>query len=139
MNKTRLAPCLMSLALIAFIVPAACSQTASATPDPHAVAAVDGGLGPCSADFIVTGEDGKPVYAAKISVHIAYGLWSLHKLDLEVSTNIDGKARFTGLPASVKRGLYFQASESDRTAVAFEDPSATCKAQLPVTLRKSSK
>jgi hypothetical protein len=137
MNKTRLALCLLSLALI---VPAAYSQTApAAASDPHAVAVVDGGLGPCAAEFIVTGEDGKPVYAAKISVHIAYGLWSLHKLDLEVSTNIDGKARFTGLPASVKRGLYFQASESDRTAVAFEDPSATCKAQLPVTLRKSSK
>ena len=107
--------------------------------DPHSIPSIDGALGPCTADFTITDDSGSPVYLAKVSVHIAYGFMNLHKLDLEVSTNIDGKARFTGLPTSVKRGLYFQASESDRSGVAFDDPSATCKTQLPVTLRKSSK
>jgi hypothetical protein len=107
------------------------------TPDPHAVPSIDAGIGSCTADFTVTDEAGKPVYAAKIKVHIAYGFGSFHKLDLEVITNIDGKARFTGLPTRLKKGgLYFQASESDRTGEAFDDPSKTCQAQFPITLRK---
>ena len=52
------------------------------------------------------------------------------------STNVDGKARFTGLPDHTKRGLFFEASEGDRTGNAFDDPSKTCQAQFPVTLRK---
>jgi hypothetical protein len=105
-------------------------------PDPRSIPVVDGGIGPCTADFTITGADNKPVYLAKIKVHIAYGFMSTRKLDLEVSTNIDGKARFTGLPDRVKRGLFFEASEGDRTGNAFDDPSKTCQAQLAVTLRK---
>lgn len=105
-------------------------------PDPRSIPVVDGGIGPCTADFTITDADNKPVYLAKIKVHIAYGFMSTRKLDLEVSTNIDGKARFTGLPDRVKRGLFFEASEGDRTGNAFDDPSKTCQAQLAVTLRK---
>lgn len=105
-------------------------------PDPRSIPVVDGGIGPCTADFTITGADNKPVYLAKIKVHIAYGFMSTRKLDLEVSTNIDGKARFTGLPDRVKRGLFWEASEGDRTGNAFDDPSKTCQAQLAVTLRK---
>jgi len=105
-------------------------------PDPRSIPVVDGGIGPCTADFTITDADNKPVYLAKIKVHIAYGFMSTRKLDLEVSTNIDGKARFTGLPDRVKRGLFFEASEGDHTGNAFDDPSKTCQAQLAVTLRK---
>ena len=106
------------------------------TPDPKSVPVIDGALGPCTADFTITDTANKPIYLAKIKVHIAYGFMSAHKLDLEVSTNIDGKARFTGLPDRVKRGLFFDASEGDRTGNAFDDPSKTCQAQFTVTLRK---
>ena len=58
------------------------------------------------------------------------------KLDLEVGTNIDGKARFTGLPERTKRGLFFEASEADRTGNAFVDPAVSCKSQFAVILRK---
>jgi hypothetical protein len=61
---------------------------------------------------------------------------SAHKLDLEVSTNVDGKARFTGLPDRGKRGLFFEANEGDRTGNAFDDSSKTCQAQFLITLRK---
>ena len=74
--------------------------------------------------------------AAKISVHIAYGFMNVRKLDLEVSTNADGKARFTGLPDRLKHGLYFRASEGDRSGEAFDDPANTCKAQFTIALRK---
>lgn len=106
------------------------------TPDPKSIPVIDGGLGPCTADFTITGTDSKPIYLAKIKVHIAYGFMSTHKLDLEVSTNVDGKARFTGLPDRTKRGLFFEASEGDRAGNAFNDPSKTCQAQLAITLRK---
>jgi hypothetical protein len=79
---------------------------------------------------------GAPVYAAKISVHIAYGFMNLHKLDLEAGTNAAGKARFTGLPDKPRQGLFFRASEADREASAFDDPSRTCKAQFTLTLMK---
>jgi len=107
------------------------------TPDPHSIPSVDAGIGTCTADFTVTDADNKPVYAAKVKVHIAYGFLSAHKLDLEVGTNVDGKARFTSLPNRLKHaGLFFQASEGDRTGNAFDDPEKTCQAQLAVTLRK---
>ena len=110
--------------------------SAAQAPDPHSIPAVDAELGPCSADFTITDTAGKPVYAAKVKVRVSYGLLSAHKLDLEVGTNVDGKARITGLPSRLKKGLYFEASESDRTGNAFDDPSNTCKTQFAITLRK---
>ena len=107
-----------------------------APPDPKSVPVVDGAIGTCSYDFTVTDTDAKPVYAAKINVHIAYGFMYARKLDLEVGTNSDGKARFTGLPNKLKRGLYFEASEGDRQAEAFDDPAKTCTIQLPLALQK---
>ena len=107
-------------------------------PDPKSIPVIDGGIGPCTVDFTITDADNKPIYLAKIKVHIAYGFMSTRKLDLEVSTNVDGKARFTGLPDRVKRGLFFEASEGDRSGNAFDDPEKTCQAQFVITLRKST-
>lgn len=106
------------------------------TPDPHSIPSVDAGVSTCSADFTVTDTNNKPVYAAKVKVHIAYGFASMRKLDLEVGTNVDGKGRFTGLPDRAKNGFFFEASEGDRTGNAFQDVSKTCQAQFTVVLRK---
>ncbi len=113
----------------------AIAQTPAA-PDPKSVPVVDGAIGTCSYDFTVTDTANAPVYAAKIKVHIAYGFMYARKLDLEVGTNSEGKARFTGLPERTKRGLFFEASEADRTGNAFVDPAITCKSQFTVVLRK---
>jgi len=128
----------LSSILFALTLSLAASAQTPAAPDPKSPPVIDGGIGSCSADFTITDPAGAPVYAAKINVHIAYGFASVRKLDLEVSTNADGKARFTGLPNRVKRGLFFEASESDRTASAFDDPSTTCQAQFTLVLRKST-
>jgi hypothetical protein len=106
--------------------------------DPKTVPVIDGGIGPCSAEFTVTDTAQAPVYAAKISVHIAYGFMYLHKLDLEVGTNASGKARFTGLPDRTKQGLFFRASEGGREGSAFIDPAKTCKAELTIELEKKT-
>jgi hypothetical protein len=123
----------MKTLLLALILAA---PSLAQTPDPKSIPVIDGGIGPCTADFTISDTGNKPVYLAKIKVHIAYGFASARKLDLEVSTNVDGKARFTGLPDRVKRGLFFEASEGERTGNAFNDPSKTCQAQLAITLRK---
>lgn len=119
--------------LLLFAAALALSQAA---PDPHSVPSVDGGAGPCTADFTVTDSNGGPLYSAKIKVHIAYGFGSFHKLDLEVSTNIDGKARFTGIPDRMKHGLYFRGSQGDLEGEVFDDPTNTCKAQFTLSLQK---
>jgi hypothetical protein len=99
---------------------------------------IDGGIGPCTADFTITDADGKPLYDAKIKVHIAYRFLNAHKLDLEVGTNIDGKARFTGLPDKIKHGINFYATQGDLQAEAFDDPASNCKAQFTLALTKKS-
>ncbi|MFZ0290460.1 MAG: hypothetical protein WBW98_19010 [Candidatus Sulfotelmatobacter sp.] len=114
------------------------AQAGDPKVDPKTVSVVDAGLGPCTADFIITDAAGAPVYAANIRVHIAYGFMNLHKFDLEVGTNADGRARFIGLPENPKQGLFFRASEADREGSAFDNPSKTCKAQFTVVLRKKA-
>jgi hypothetical protein len=138
MNPKTLKTRILLTTLFAFALSlCALSQTSTTpSPDPKSVPVIDGAVGPCSADFTVTDNAGAPIYAAKISVHIAYGFMYLRKLDLEVGTNADGKARFTGIPDRLKRGLMFHASEGDRAAEAFDDPATTCKAQLTVALQK---
>jgi hypothetical protein len=75
------------------------AQTATpAAPDPHAIPVIDGGIGPCSADFTITDSAGAPVYAAKVKVHIAYGFLSARKLDLEAGTNADGRLALSAFP-----------------------------------------
>jgi hypothetical protein len=128
------------LAIFSFPVPSHAApplaQQAEQKPDPKSIAEVDAGLGPCTADFTITDDANAPIYAANIRVHITYGFMNLHKFDLTVGTNADGKARFIGLPATSKQGLFFRASEGDREGSAFDDPAKTCKTQFTIVLRK---
>lgn len=112
------------------------AQNASQTAEAHTVPSLDGGIGQCTADFTINDDAGKPVYNATIKVHIAYGTWSIRKLDLQINTNVDGKARFTGLPERVKRGLMFQASDPGRYGDSFDDPAETCNKQFTIALQK---
>jgi hypothetical protein len=113
----------------------AASSPASAIQLAHDVPVMDGGAGPCSVQFTVTTTDGKPVYAATIKVHIAYGFGGFHKLDLQASTNVDGKANFTGLPVRVKRPpLEFQATKYQLTGLATYDPADECQAKHDIRL-----
>ena len=114
---------------------AASDQTSSPAQFAHDVPVMDGGVGPCSVQLTVTTGDGKPVYAAVIKVHIAYGFGGFHKLDLQASTDVDGKANFTGLPVRVKRPpLEFQATKGPLTGSATYDPAGECQAKLHIML-----
>jgi hypothetical protein len=95
---------------------------------------VDGGVGPCRADFTVKDGSGKPLYNAKISVVLKYGFMNLRKTELEVGTNSDGKARFTGLPEDPKKPLAFHVKSGDVSHTVTDDPSTNCNATFDVTL-----
>jgi hypothetical protein len=125
------------LAMLSLSLSSLQAQSTSSA-DPKSVPVIDGGIGPCSADFTITDGAGAPIYAATIRVHIAYRFMNAHKLDLEVGTNAAGKARFTGLPEKSKQGLFFQASEGTREGSAFDDPAKTCQANFTIALQKKS-
>jgi hypothetical protein len=122
------------LIFVAFTLSAPILSQTTPAPDPHTVPSIDGGIGSCSADLTINDAAGAPVYDAKVDVHIAYGFLNKRKLDLELSTNVDGKARVTGLPSRIKHGFYFRASQGNRAGEAFDDPTNTCKAQFTITL-----
>jgi hypothetical protein len=124
------------IALLAVLSVAVLSAQTSSSPNPNSIPVIDGAIGPCTADFTITDNSAKPIYDANIQVHISYGMFGAHKLDLQVGTNINGKARFTGLPSKTKQGLFFEASKGDRSGSAFDDTVKTCQAQFTVALEQ---
>ncbi|MGA9308229.1 MAG: hypothetical protein WBW31_22715 [Candidatus Sulfotelmatobacter sp.] len=126
-----------TIALCILLLTALSAQAQNPAPtDPKTVPVIDGAIGPCTADFKVIDNAGAPIYAANISVHIAYGFMYLRKLDLQIGTSASGQARFIGLPDRTKQGLFFRASEGGREGTAFVDSAKTCKADLTITLEK---
>ena len=116
---------------------AAQGQT-NAPANEQAVPVLDGGAGPCSVAFTVTA-DGKPALAAKVKVHIAYRFGGFHKLDLEASTNSDGKVKFTGLPARVRRSeLEFEAAKDDLAGTVTVNPERECQAAREIKLERQA-
>ncbi len=116
----RIAPSRTLLVLLVLLsVPAVRAQSTS-PPDSNSVPIIDGEIGPCSADFTVIDNAGAPIYAATIQVDIAYGFLNAYKLDLQLGTNASGKARFTGLPAKSKHGLFFWAAKDKRVEVIIQ-------------------
>jgi hypothetical protein len=141
-NMNRILHGLCCAFLAASFQSSAQAQSSNATPSTSAPATekvpeMNGEAGPCSLDLTVTGADGKPAYAAKVKVHIAYGFAGTHRLDLEAGTNSDGKVKFTGLPARVHRPpLEFHASKDGFEGIATFDPTTECQAKHDITLAK---
>jgi hypothetical protein len=115
------------------------SQQGTSTPPgspavSQTVPVMDGGAGPCSVELTVT-KDGKPVAAASVKVHIAYGFAGVRRLDLEAYTNNDGRVKFAGLPPRVRRPpLEFHSSQDQFTGTAVYDPEAECHAKHGIAL-----
>lgn len=102
---------------------------------PVPVPQVDAGIGPCTVDFTVSKSESKPLYNAEIAVKIAYGFMGVKKMDLQVGTNNDGKARFVGLPSRVhKPPLTFVVKHSGWTKKVDYWPEVKCHAQYSVIM-----
>src|SRR5437660_10704930 len=117
--------------------PSLVAQTSQPAATKNPIPVINGELGSCSVEFTVTYASGQPVSDAKIRVHIAYGFLSIRKLDLEVGSNNEGKARFEGLPEKVKRPLEFRASQGKREGAAVVDPAKRCKAEHTILLTQT--
>ncbi|HKV93773.1 MAG TPA: hypothetical protein VJW20_14590 [Candidatus Angelobacter sp.] len=112
-------------------------QPAQPTQSAEDVPVTDAQSGPCSIELIVSGTDTKPVYAARIDYHTAYGFMGTHKLDMTVYTNAQGMARFTGIPAKVRKPpIEFRASKGDLVGVATMDPATECQARHDIMMDK---
>jgi len=129
MTTMRIRPLYIFCAVI-FLAVCGAAMAANAPGVPS----VDGGIGPCRADFTVKDGSSKPLYNAQIEVVIHYGFLNLRKTDLQVGTNSDGKARFTGLPEFIKKPLAFHVKSGTVSKTVLDDPSTTCNATYNVIL-----
>ncbi len=100
------------------------------------VPVIDAEAGPCSVEMTVTDVAVKPVYAAIIRVHISHGFLGMRKSDLEIGTNVDGKAKFVGLPQDTDELLYFRASKGRQTGIAVHSTAKNCDAEYFIVLRR---
>ena len=125
---------LISSATLLFATQA--QQPAPAQPSEE-IPVTDGGSGSCWIDLTVTDSSSKPVYAARIDVHLEYGFAGAHKLDMGVYTNSQGKARFTGIPLKVRKPpIEFHAKKDDLIGLATMDPMTECQARHDIVLTK---
>ena len=112
-----------------FAGPALASQPSVPVPQ------VDAGVGPCTTDFTVSQNTNQPLYNANISVRIAYGFMGVKKMDLNVGTNSEGKARFVGLPEKVHNPpVVFTVSAKGMSKTVNFYPSVKCHAQYSVIM-----
>jgi hypothetical protein len=125
---------LFSFAVAWALVPAGATPVRAAQRQAAPEPTINGDQGSCSAAFVVTNGEQKPIYNVKIDLTFHYGFMNLHKESLEVFTNADGKARFEGLPNFVKKPLEFRLQSGDRQKTITDDPGVTCYATEAVTL-----
>ncbi|MGB6876988.1 MAG: hypothetical protein WBD87_13245 [Candidatus Acidiferrales bacterium] len=100
----------------------------------QAVPKIDGGVGACTANFTIRDGANKPLYNAEISVQLRYGFMNMRKTDLQVSTDSNGKANFTGLPNFPKKPLEFHIKSGTVSKTVSDDPSENCTATFDVVL-----
>ena len=92
-------------------------------------------LGSCSADFHVVDGVGKPIYNARIHTLVRSGAFGIHKLDLEIRTDSDGRASIINLPEVPKKPIAFDISNGSATTTLPYDPTQQCTAKFEVTLK----
>jgi hypothetical protein len=108
--------------------------SADALAGTNEVPVIDAGMGSCTADITVMDSGHHAIYKANISTRIRSGFAGVKKLDLEVGTNIDGKARFRGLPERSRDVLQFTADYEGRSNTVLLDSQKDCHATLSVFL-----
>ncbi len=126
--------CLAGLLVASISVVSSSSFAGPQAPNSADVPVAKGGAGSCTADFVVTDSSGKGVYDAKIGIQIKYGFMGLHKLDLTVGTNYEGKARIEGLPEQIRGLAEFKVRHGDQSKIVPYDPQENCHPRHEVIL-----
>jgi hypothetical protein len=107
------------------------TSPSSAPPD---VPVLNARLGGCAAEFTVKNAEGMPVYLALIHVNVRYGTMNLKRMDLEVGTNSEGKARIKGLPDKAKLMTY-DIQKDDKKTTVDQDVAKACEGKFEVTIK----
>ena len=108
-------------------------QQAAELPKPE-IPVLKAGLGTCAADFVVKDADGKPVYQATVHAKIRYGALSVKRMDVEVNTNDEGKARIEGLPTKA-RPIVYDVQKAGSKGTVEQNVATGCEAALQVTIK----
>jgi len=104
----------------------------------RSIPSADAGRGPCTVDFRVIGSQRKPVAKAWIYVEIKHGFLGLKKIELQVPTDSDGRARVTGLSFKTRKDpLAFRVQHGDDYRVIYHYPAGDCDARFIVALPKT--
>jgi hypothetical protein len=113
-----------------------CSQLGSAQNTSAATVPgeISADLGPCSALIAVSGPDSKPIYGAKVTTRIQYGVFSVKKLDLEAFSGADGRIKITNLPETLKKPMYIHITKDGKQGVEEFKPELNCHATFNVQL-----
>ena len=131
-DSLRQAVCLAALMAVFSSCPLLCAPTLPQAAAKSQSAVVDGGSGPCTADFLVTDSNGKGIFGAKIDAQIRFGFGGFHKLGITITTDAQGKAHVQGLPDKVKGATEFKVSFGGQTKSFSFDPIAECHPSNPV-------
>jgi hypothetical protein len=125
---------LCSLLLLYFsaLVQPGIAQSGGAAVAPTEISA---DLGSCSALITVTGPDSKPVYNAKVSARIRYGMLGAKKLDLETFTSANGQVKIVKLPEVPKKPIFIYVSKDDKMEIVEFKPDIHCQATFDVRLK----
>jgi hypothetical protein len=123
---------LMTVGLLLAVL---CGGVAIAAEKPE-VPVVNAMVGSCSASFTVLDPEKKPVYGAKITVVVRFGLAGIRKTELQVGTNSEGKARVIGLPERAKKPLEFRISSGFFGKTIEVDATEKCESTIEVVLEK---
>jgi hypothetical protein len=123
---------LLLLNLVAFCPRSGNAQSAADAASPAEISA---DLGSCSALITVTGIDMKPIYAAKLTTRIRYGLMGVKKLDLEAFTGTNGQVKITNLPEILKKPMYIYINKDDKQEIVEFKPEVHCRATFNVQLK----
>jgi hypothetical protein len=107
----------------------------AAAQGPAASSEISADLGRCSAVITVTGADSQPIYGARITARVQYGVMGVKKLDLEAFTGPDGKVKITRLPESLKKPMVIHIDKDNKGDQVEFKPSLSCHATFDVQLR----
>ena len=121
------------MTIAAYLLTVALAFTQAAAQDPE-LPVLDAKLGVCSADFTVKDATGAPVYLALVHVQVRYGPLNVKRMDLEVGTNVAGKARIKGLPDKA-RAMTYDIQKDDRKTTVDQNVEKICAAKFDVTLK----
>jgi hypothetical protein len=92
-------------------------------------------LGTCSVLVNVTGADSKPVYNAKVTTRIRYGVMGVKKLDLETYTSANGQAKIVKLPEVPRKPLFIYITKGEAVESVEFKPDVRCNATFDVKLK----